>query len=158
MDEATVSLVVAAISAGAALFGATVGAVISYFMSRLQFRATVLSANRQAWINDLRSSIAELLSVVTSLGTAFKANIGSQQDHARWLERATYLRAKLHLMINPNEEDHKKLVSRVDELLKIVLGGGPDYDETRAADLKIAIMKIAQPLLKREWVRVKRGN
>ena len=56
--------VIALISAGSALFGAALGLLGSYRVAMIQFRANVISANRQAWINTLRDTLAEFHSLM----------------------------------------------------------------------------------------------
>ena len=40
--------------------GATIGAAISYLVGRQQFKANVVSANRQIWINTLRDTVQNI--------------------------------------------------------------------------------------------------
>ena len=55
---------IALIAAAAALLGAALGFFGSYRVARIQFRGSVLSANRQAWINALRDTLAEFHSLM----------------------------------------------------------------------------------------------
>jgi len=59
MSKEHIMMLAAAVSAGAAIIGVVIGSVGSYFISRQQIKATVLSGNRQQWINTLRDCIAD---------------------------------------------------------------------------------------------------
>lgn len=54
---------VAIVSAVTALFAVALGPLVSMWAAQRQSRVTVLSANRQAWINTLRELIAEYISI-----------------------------------------------------------------------------------------------
>ena len=49
------------IAAATALVAVVLGPIVSVYVVRRQIRATVVSTNRQAWINDLRNTIADWL-------------------------------------------------------------------------------------------------
>ena len=57
MDPILISLV----SACTALVASIVGPLVTLSVARRQFKANVLSNNRQKWIETLRASIAELI-------------------------------------------------------------------------------------------------
>ena len=56
---------------------------------------------------------------------------------------------KIRLLINPKEEDHRKLVALVQEAISLVVDG------KSASQLRMDISALAQVVLKREWERVK---
>jgi hypothetical protein len=59
-NPATLSSLAAVASAVFALLGVIVTSFISWSVSRRQIRASLISANRQAWINALRDDLSEL--------------------------------------------------------------------------------------------------
>jgi len=62
MDPLTISLV----SACTALVASIVGPLVTLAVARRQFNATVLSANRQKWIETLRDLLAEAISLIVA--------------------------------------------------------------------------------------------
>lgn len=73
------------------------------------------------------------------------------------VERLHYLESKVQLLINPNEEDHKRLVQLIDELQEVVLSTDVEHLETfdEALKLNADLISHSQKVLKKEWDRVK---
>src|SRR3954468_2624886 len=63
-NPAAFSAIAALAAAVTALAAVIISPVITYFISRKQIRATLVSANRQAWINALRDELAELFELL----------------------------------------------------------------------------------------------
>jgi hypothetical protein len=57
-------LVLSFISACTALAASIIGPIVTLRVARRQFNATVLSTNRQKWIETLRDMVAELMSLL----------------------------------------------------------------------------------------------
>lgn len=152
------------ILAFSALIGVIIGSVFSYFIARLQFRATTLSANRQAWINTLRDSIAEIqqsatiTSVEVNLATDKKSQSAADSEVlANALRKTDFLYYKIQLLLNPKEDDHNKLIDLLFKLKGAALKAG-DEQLKKYESLQNEIIKLSQCILKREWIRVKKGK
>lgn len=159
MSTMEIALLTALISSFSALIGVSIGSIVSLRISKRQFSATVLSANRQEWINTLRDTIAEFQSsvVMVSTDTFYKHDKPSAQDYLKKIERVSFLRAKTTLLINPSEDDHKKLVEIVDRAFTVGLSRKPDTPD-EMGNLQKSLVTVAQAILKREWNRVKEGK
>ena len=59
-----VAPVVSLVSACTALVASIIGPVITLTVARRQFNATVISTNREKWIETLRDSLAELIALI----------------------------------------------------------------------------------------------
>ncbi|MBI5476081.1 MAG: hypothetical protein HY964_05015 [Ignavibacteriales bacterium] len=152
------------ITAFSALIGVIIGSLFSYFIARLQFRATALSANRQSWINTLRDSISEMqqLASITyvenSLATDNKTkNSADPEAFSNALRKMDFLYYKIQLLLNPIEDDHNKLIDLVFKLKGEVLKSN-DEQLQKYSSLQDDITKLSQSILKREWKRVKKGK
>lgn len=164
MSPGKIALLTTGISALAAIIGVVIGSVISFLIARQQFKATVVSANRQQWINSLRDCIADFQTnakialVETTLAyndeTAVAAN---EKNHDEALKGMRFLTNKAALYLNPNETDHLQLISLMKKLEDQCVNGDPD-DRAIEENLQGAITSIGQRILKREWERVKRGE
>ena len=139
--------------------GAAIGAWIAYLVGRQQFKATVISANRQAWINTLRDTVSEYQSCASAMTILIAKENLHETIHTNefrdQVARVEFLRSKIRLLINPNEADHLKLV----EIVSVPITGCRTHEDlnnmtTAREELPI----IAQKILKREWERVKKGN
>ncbi len=148
---------VALVSAITALCAVVLGPLVSLWAAQKQSRVAVLSGNRQAWINTLRDLIAEYISIVAVVHAGDWVH-KSEEEFDQKLERLTLIRTKIMLMINPNEEDHDRLVKLLVAISQ-TLGGRAAAREKRdmqkAGELHNKLYPLAQAILKREWERVK---
>ena len=156
------------LSAATALIAVIVGPIITLRVSRRQIEATVetsnrqikasvVSSNRQDWINTLRDTISTFQATAVLLGLRqFNSDLSDTEQHDQ-MSRASTLRNKLHLLINPEEPDHARLSELADQ---IMVGVGPlaQKDGKPVGELQREMTQLAQQILKREWERVKRGD
>jgi len=153
------SLVIALL---AVFFGPLIHYVISKRQSKTQIKiandnikATVLSRNRQDWINTLRDQISEFISILSSLAVTHTHEEFDVVDKQRWYERGICLQSKISLLINPMEEDHNYLVELLDKALDSTTQKASEMDHEQIGVYIGQIVEISQKILKREWERVK---
>lgn len=161
MDPLLLSLV----SACTALVASIVGPLVTLAVAKRQFNATVLSANRQKWIETLRDMLAELISLLVAAVTIKAMGkikwdrglgpISSDPALLQKLERIVLVQWKIRLLTNPNEPDHLDLNQLIDRAFKRLQAEGTE-DEATESDIE-NITRLGQAILKREWARVKRG-
>ena len=86
---------------------------------------------------------------------------GLEVDHDLLSERLMFLTVRIRLRLNPKEEDHQKLMSTMMAATKKVLSGwnagGPRENFAVHEELE-AMVTLSQPILKREWDRVRKGD
>src|SRR5262249_8599449 len=109
MDPLLLSL----ISACTALVASIVGPLVTFAVAKRQFNATVLSANRQRWIESLRDMLAELISLIVAVvvvKSSWKgkwnkgmAAIAADPALLQKLERLVLVQWKIRLLLNPIE-------------------------------------------------------
>lgn len=126
------------------------GPLIQLFIAKAHIRASVLSANRQRWIDQLREQVAELITLACDLKARaeFPALDGPttlQKTFEMQLRRST-----IELLLNPKEKDHQQLAKLIGEATAGITKP-PDEDKTNIR----AIVALSQAILKREWERVK---
>ena len=116
-----------------------------------QIHANVVSSNRQKWVDSLRDELAEFLAE-RDLLTAKLNDIDRDAASVRQSSaRLTRLFHQLQLRLNPNEEDHRRILELADEL------SGKPKDELNN-NMIGELVSLAQAVLKREWNRVKAGE
>ena len=162
MDPLLISLV----SAATALVASIVGPVVTLAVARRQINANVVSSNRQNWIDALRDLLAELVALFASVmvvKSGWKSDWGGglpalQSDRSLLakLERIVLVQWKIRLLLNPTEADHRTLYRAIEGAFAHAKSDAFDEAEL-AADIE-RITSVAQPILKREWERVKRGD
>ena len=162
IDQTWVSLV----SACTALMASIAGPFVTLRVGRQQFKANVLSVNRQRWIETLRDSVASLTSqfaVAASLKVASDVKtlslIVADAGLLKRVEDLSRTVARIDLMLNPHETDHRHL----HEVMHRALGWlrADEVSPDLVADMdgvSAEIIQTAQGILKREWTRVKRGT
>jgi hypothetical protein len=162
VDPAILSL----ISACTALVASIAGPFVTLRVAKRNFSATVLSANRQKWIESLRETLSELISLLIT------ALIVKEKWKDNWhggrgallaepalldkLQRMVLVQTTVQLLLNPSEPDHQHLYKAIDAARKRLQSEESQETETEA-DIE-AITKLAQAILKREWLRVKHGT
>lgn len=158
-------LIISLVSAVTALVASIVAPFVTLTVARQRFNATVLSANRQKWIETLRDLLAELISQFVAI------IVVRRQWKGRWnqgldaiaadptllakLERVVLVQWKIRLLINPAEPDHQ-------ELYRAIVAGLARLREDESSDAEMdadieRITALSQAILKREWERVKQG-
>jgi len=149
-----------------ALVAATIAPAVSLVVSRRQFNASVLSANREKWIARLRDTTAELASRL-ALAAVQKARWESDWDGGRALLRAdpaqlpafqriAQLYWEVRLLTNPGDARHVALCRAVETAVARLRQDDPAVG-LESADVE-RIAAAAQAVLGAEWRRVKRGD
>ena len=140
--------------------GTLIGATVSYLISRRQFRMTVLSKNRQDWINSLRDNLAEYQSIMynTSANVCLKGAVQSSKDSVKELMRANFIRSRVTLFLNPKETEHSSLLETMWELSNLATRSKDEQQEKKFAEVDKEFIKLATRVLNKEWKKVKKGE
>ena len=119
-------------------------------LSRRIASKQIVAPMRQAWINELRSKVAEL-----SSGALHYWNTGFDDRKDEEVRRVWQLQEEIKLLINPNEEDHKTLVDTIQQLLSAMQKGvkRDAANDFFAAHHNTTI--LSQKIFKDEWNRIK---
>ena len=125
------------------------GPIIQLSIAKKQIRASVLSANRQRWIDTLREQLAEFINTTSELKALSYMSVGGQALVDK-TAKMQLLRTKISLMLNPLETDHQQLLTLIEVAATSVTKSG----EEDKMDVP-AIMALSKTILKREWERVK---
>jgi hypothetical protein len=157
------------LAAATALAAAVIGPLVTIYatnkqnqttlrVARDQISASTVSASRQKWIDSLRDTIAEFLAVAGQ-----QSYLALKDEGAAWADdasaqRVVLLRARIALLINPRETDHRELFQMVTELMSLVRAMRDPAARRRSSELHHDITEKAQAILKREWERVKSGE
>lgn len=119
-------------------------------------RASVISANRQKWIDGVREDLAEFIAadfvllddVEIDEGVMSEAAKIRHHDRVEDAKRTRRLmQRRIQLRLNPDKESHKALYKAVTDLMPAT---GKDHRLAR-----VRLVKIAQAFLRQEWLRVK---
>jgi hypothetical protein len=130
------------------LLTAIVAPMVSLYVVRRQIRATVVSANRQKWIDNLRDALAEFLGIHL---VAFHTRTLGDSDIST---KIFNLQNKILLLTNPNEADHAKL----NEILRKMIDSSPNDARVDVWKLQEELVAVARRILKAEWIRARRGD
>lgn len=152
------SLITAFLIAGMSAYATLAG-------SRRRFRADVLSANRQRWIDGFRDRLAELLSVMNAAQVIKRASAGRWRGGAgpvrgnpvlaEKLEKTFLAIAQIQLLTRAADPDHRALNRAI-----AVAVGHIQADDLHEAELSACwdeIIELGRRIIRQEWGRVKRG-
>ena len=147
------------LAAVTALVAVVVGPAVSIYVARRQIRASVVSTNRQKWMQNLREQLSETITGLTFLG-AHRGTLDllDEREFVERFQKLVHAAVNVGLLLNPNDPVHTapgdKIKLGVDSLLSTDRVQIP----AKTKEMGDAIFKEAQAILKHEWQRVKRGE
>jgi hypothetical protein len=109
------------VTASTALISAVTRPLVSYIVARRQIRASVISNNRERWIEALRDSVAEYVALLLS-AYAVKRAMGQDplkamsENHTllQIVDSLVLLKSKIMLMAKPSEGRYHKLCEAIE--------------------------------------------
>lgn len=146
------------ISAATALVAVVVGPLVSIYVMRRQIHASVVSANRQKWIDNLRDQLTELITGIRFLGLHRSLDHIDDEGFVERFQKLVLVETKVNLLLNPIEEDHSALSKTIRQAIEKIFAGDEKEKRTRVKELSDSIVTQSQAILKREWQRVKSGE
>ncbi|WP_341304269.1 hypothetical protein [Pseudomonas sp. TMP25] len=153
------------IAALTALAAVVIGPVVTWKVAKSQINAHVVSTNRQAWINELRDTLALFVRDAYSVKQGYSAGIVSKNDAFARFEEMVLAKHKIELMLNSNESEHQELLRLLNSSIEYVrealscIYSEKEYSNNKNRLTAIrAITPIAQKILKSKWIRVKQGQ
>ncbi len=160
------SIEVAFVTACTALLSAFVAPFITLRMARAQIRATVVSSNRQRWIETLRDLIAAFCAQVIAAAPVRAQILGeagilqtTDPELLTKIEEIVRTFTKIRLLINPSEADHRALIDILMRIVATLRTAPLDTTIGTSIDEHIeTVVTVSQVILKREWARVKTGQ
>ena len=159
MDALTITFVTAC----TALVSAAAGPLVSIVVSSRQIRTTLISSNRERWIEALRDSVAEYVALAVSAAIlrealrkdAFQA-VRDDPQLARLVERLALARNRIMLMLHPAKTVHDELKVAIEDADRLLLETEVTLGQmTGRVD---AVIRAGRSVLQVEWARVKRGD
>jgi len=153
------------ITATTALVASIMSPLVTLSVARRQFRANVISTNRQKWIETFRDRVSELVSLMNAAQVLKRHSIASWQGGlgpvqanlglTEKFERAYMALAEIRLMTNASEPEHQHLNEAVASALTHL-----QHDELRDQELAASVEEVialGRTIIRHEWGRVKRG-
>jgi hypothetical protein len=158
------ALTIAFVTATTALFSAVLGPVMTFIVSARQIRASVISSNRERWLEALRDSVAEyvgllLTAAMIKQGTEDDTNkaVAGDRDLRQIVERIVVVKNKIMLLTNPTESRAVELCDIVERTYQALASQAPQAIATMRSEAD-AITRAGREVLRAEWSRVKRGE
>lgn len=160
------------ITASVALVAVIVGPFLQWRIAKRQ-AADNISSKRQNWIDELRKDSAEFLQILARLEELRRPTPNLSVDDQKLAfdemaaanARGNELGIRIKLRLNPNEQEHKKLVDLFSRLAEASKDPSPnETPEQRKAAQQVffqerdKVIHHLQTILKSEWERVKFGN
>ena len=152
------------ITAATALVASVMGPLVTLSVARRQFRANVISTNRQKWIETFRDRVSELLSLMNAAqlikrhsADAWRGGVGAAASLGVTdkFEKAFMALSEIRLLTNASDAEHQRL----NEALATALAH-LQHDELREEELNASVEQVialGRTIIRHEWGRVKRG-
>jgi hypothetical protein len=164
MSSPVDSLTITFLTASTALIAGVAGPIVSISVARQQFRASVISNNRERWIEALRDAISEYIAIVTIVVLMARharsadgdIDLGDQ-EMLKAIERIVLVKSKIMLMTNPIKDHHRDLGECI-EVVHRALISRESLDSEQWRSHLDAITLAGHTVLEIEWARVKRGD
>ena len=154
IDTPTVSALTAL---AAVIIGPLASIYVTKYVTKRQIHASVVSLNRQKWIDSLRDQLANLITDLRLLGLHRGINLIAKEEYEERLQRILLSEIKINLFLNSNEADHKSLSDTIRSVIETIFGGNEIEKRRVASELLPVIVQQSQSILKREWQSVKDG-
>jgi hypothetical protein len=128
---------------------------------KLEINSTVLSANRQVWINTLRDLISDYLAKCKIHKIKMDLRHSKKDEEVidfinSTLEELYKLSGKIVLMLNSDEKESEKLILLLERFNTALFD---DTVITQPAEyFQQEILNQTKIILKKEWIRVKKGQ
>lgn len=149
MEKDTITAITSILSASTALVAVFAGPWIA---SRLQRRQAV-SAMREKWIQDLRLTLSDFISIAESLASLVVQSRSINDDFREKHDALVRLAGKSQMMLNGNESTHKALGEGIDRIL--ALGSDesvkPEEKMEKMRELTQSVIPVSQLVFKEAW-------
>ncbi len=148
------------IPALSALLGVFIGAIVSMYVARLQFRANVVSKYRQDWIRELRDTIADYQSIVGRLGLMkyARADGETHKDVRDTIERLILTSNKIALMLDLSDSRQNKLHSLMIQIRVVLEKLEKEENFDTIAALANQINDVSRDIFLSEYGKAKQGK
>ena len=146
------------ISTITALCSVVLSPLVSMWIVQKQSRVSVLSGNRQAWINSLRDQVSEFIAILAAVNSGSWSS-RTVKEFEEELKQLIFAGSKIKLMLNIKEDDHKKLSGLIGEVGSLFSNRTDnDNKKKRCVEIVGELVPLVQSILKREWERVKQSE
>jgi hypothetical protein len=152
------------VSAATALVASVLGPLTTLYIGRLQIRASVLSANRQKWIDTFRETMATFCAqaaIVVQLRDKIvsdgKVHLSTEPEILRRSEALVQTIARIRLLVDPLDVQQGRMLTLMQEHLEAMMAAPADAELGRQFEAMSAqIVELSLAVLRKEWERVKR--
>lgn len=120
----------------------------------MQFKATMGTKNRQEWINELRQTLAEL---ITTCGIIGMEREGDYNDGnlKHLVEKALLADTKLRVLINVNKKEQKDLQICANEMLRIA-SDSEEYSRDALQRTMLKSIEAGRVVFDKHWEKIKK--
>ena len=126
-------------------------------LEMVKFKATINTQNRQAWIDQLRHELSELISKGISIAFQIQSPEFKEFDMKEDFVQLRYSYAKIEMLLNDNDDKPEQL-----ELLRLVslvydthAAGSDNFDQEKATNARDKMIKAARKLFGIHWDKIK---
>lgn len=138
--------------------GAAVGSsVVTFVCVRMQIRATIVSAGRQRWVEQLREAANKLLFELSRFrGFVAKCDLKPQSlnDRTRRIDAVNFRIGRVQFLLDRADSKQNELSDLLQSLIEISAPTGPDdvvdIEESAIRDRQRKIVDLVEAIIRRE--------
>lgn len=157
------ALAITFVTAASALVSAVVGPLVTIVVSTRQIRASLISGNRERWLEAMRDAIAEFAALAFSAAVLQQAlakgvlvAVRENPAVAGDIEHVMLARNRVLLMLNPLKPAHEALARQLEEAILLLVQGCATLEAMSAWTQSVTT--CGRAVLQLEWARVKQGG
>lgn len=131
-----------------------------------QFRTTLLTSNRQSWVNEVRDVLTKLVTQAKLLNIEFEESAPTSENKKIIHEKFTYQKNKLLILLSHQKKQHIPILDALKDLLEVLdrqlllsIGKSkntidPPLDTIGVFEKCDEIIRLGSELLYQEWSKI----
>jgi hypothetical protein len=151
------------VSAATALVASIAGPLTTLHIGRLQIRASVLSVNRQKWIDSFREAVANFCAQTAALVhlrekvvSDGRLHVSSEPEVIKRFETLVRTLAQIRLLADPLDGQHCQILALMQDQVRAMKVAPADADIAPQIEaMGSQIVELSVGILRKEWERVK---
>ncbi len=123
----------------------------------LEFKATISAKNRQEWINELRHTISEFLSISMQLTPDEHEQIGqlSHPDKIKFFDKFFYTKAKIELLLNSEKMAQQEVLDNVEAVVDVLTKKNEEFNGEDMQTARANLILSSRKLFDLHWKKIK---
>lgn len=120
-----------------------------------EFGATLGTKNRQDWIDRLRESLSEFISLSAMINVEMSSDKPDNDKVKGHFQQMNYNKAKIAMLINTDKPEQKDVIDQVYKMISISLNPKEDYEASKFLKIEDDLLAASRKLFGIHWKIIK---